>query len=124
MPVAAITFKRETMARQSDCERPDTGFARGQSVGTAVQSLVGRVVVFAKGAERFFTGPAVDGQVASGDIGIAQQLGASILRRQAKQLRPDAVGSISCFEGGDLLFSHFKLPYDDEHVWIQAPALW
>src|SRR5580658_2590252 len=100
----------------SDRVSADAGFAAGERVAVAVEGFVLRVVVFAEGAEVFFAGPAVDGEVGAGDVGVAQELGSEVMRGCAEELGPGAVGAVGGLEGGDLLFDDFELPDNDEHL--------
>src|ERR1700740_1642553 len=70
----------------------------------------------AKGAKRLRAVPPVDGHIVSGNIRIAQQLRALILRRFAKKLRPGALRSISSLKRGNLLLGNLKLPHNNEHA--------
>src|ERR1035438_3612958 len=102
--------------RLLDRVRADPGFAAGEGVRGAVKGFVVRVVGFAEGAEVLLAGPAVDGEVAARNVGVAQKLGSKIVRRGAEELGPGALRPVSGLKGGNLLLGNLELPYDDEHA--------
>lgn len=93
----------------------DASFAGGKGVAGAIEGLVVSVVLFAEGAESLFAGPAVDGEVLAGGVGVAEQLGSLVVGRFAKELSPAALGAVGGFEGCDFFFGDFELPDNDEH---------
>ena len=98
----------------------DAGFAAGEGVAGAVERFVIGVAVFAEGAECFFAGPSVDGEVGAGDVGIAEELGAAVVGRGAEELRPGALVRIGGLEGGNLLLGDFELPDNNKHMRSQS----
>src|SRR5690242_1644934 len=90
----------------SGCVSADAGLTGGKRVAGAVERFVVGIMDFAKGAEGIFAGPAIDGEIAACDVGIAQQFGAQILRRRAKKLRPWTFRTVGRFEGGNLLLGN------------------
>ena len=70
----------------------DAGFAAGEGVAGAVEDLVVLVVLLAEGAEVVFAGPAVDGEVGAGDVGVAEEFGAQVAGRGAEELAQEPSG--------------------------------
>src|ERR1035437_1847299 len=110
----------KTVARRSDRIGAYTGFAARQRVTGTIQTFVVCVMILAKCAERLFTGPAIDGQVAAGNVGVAQQFRALIVRRGTEEVRPCPVRPIGRFERGNLLLSNLELPHHNEHCEPQS----
>src|ERR1035441_5445040 len=106
---------RTRIGKMSGCVGADADFAASQGIAFAVEALVIRIVIFAEGAERVFADPAIDGQIAAWNVGVAQKFGAAVVRRAAKKLRPGSVRAIGCFKGRNLFLDNFKLPDDNEH---------
>src|SRR5271157_690069 len=101
---------------RSDGVGADAGFAGGEGVAGAVEGFVGGVVVFAEGAEVVLAGPAVDGEVCAGDVGVAQELCSQIVGRGVEELGPGAAGTVGGLKSGDLLLGNLELPDNDEHA--------
>src|ERR1035437_3656889 len=95
---------------------PDAGFFAGEGIAGAVEGLIAGVMFLAEGAEVVFAGPAVDGEVVAGDVGVPEQFGAKVVGRGAEELGPGAIGRIGGFKRRDFLFGNFELPNDDEHA--------
>src|SRR5208282_2498846 len=98
---------------------PNAGFVAGECVRRAVKGLVFRIVVFAEGAEGVFAGPAIDGEVAQGDIGVAQELSSQIVRGGAEEPGPGALRAVGGLKCGNLLFGYIEFPDHDEHAWLR-----
>ncbi len=79
---------------------PNAGFFAGECVASTVEGLIAGVMFLAEGAEVVFAGPAVDGDVVAGDVGVPQQLGAKVVGRGAEELGPGAIGRIGGFNAG------------------------
>ena len=94
----------------------DAGFTAGEGVAGSVEDFVVLVMLLAEGAEIGLAGPAVDGEVAAGNVGVVEQFGAQVAGRGAEKLCPGALGAIGGFKAGDFIFGNFELPDDDKHI--------
>ena len=72
-------------------EGADSSFGSGEGVAGAVEGLVIGVVLRAKVAKGFFAAPAVDGDIAAGDVGVFEQLGAQVIGRTREEACPGTV---------------------------------
>src|SRR5580704_9373481 len=94
---------------------PNPRLFAGQRVAGAVQDFVLLVVLLAEGAEILLAGPAVDGEVGTGNVSVTQQLGAKIARRSAKELSPGAIRAVSGLKTRDFILCNLELPNHDKH---------
>src|SRR5258708_3856094 len=104
---------RKGVTGGSDCESADARLVADECVTVPIQAFVRGVMIFAERPKSLLAGPSINGQIDPGNIGVAQQFGALVFRRDAEQLRPGAFRPVGSFKRGNLLLGNFKLPYDN-----------